>query len=57
MRGLTVKKIKKHRRGKKTKITAARIAYTAAAIKSDRRQSIRHIPLVHEVILKTSITQ
>jgi hypothetical protein len=52
-----VKQIKKCRRGEKTKITAAVIAYAAVANKSDHRQTIRHIPLIHEVILKTSITQ
>jgi hypothetical protein len=57
MRGLTVKKIKKRRHGKKTKITAVVIKNTAAAIKSDCRQTIRHIPLIHEVILKGTVSR
>jgi hypothetical protein len=53
----TVEKTKKHRRDKKTKITAAFITDIAAVVKSDRRQTIRHITLALGGLLKTSFTQ
>jgi hypothetical protein len=52
-----VEKTIKHRHGQNAKITAALIADIAAAVKLDRRRSIRHIALVLGVLLKTSFKQ
>jgi hypothetical protein len=55
LRRLTGEKTKKYRRGQKTKITAALVTDITAAVKLDRRQTIRHIGLVlgvHTISLK-----
>jgi hypothetical protein len=57
LRRLTGDKTKKYRRSQKTKITAALVADITAAVKLDRRKTIRLIGLVLNVLLRTFFTQ